>query len=172
MLFQPSTNLEGLASFFGLLSFCVWGRVSDYTEEALEFSNQQLVRQPGDQRNRSWERSIYGRNSKLANDFCVERGGLYVRCWGLLHEYRDVPKMLAGLTCLFEGLRRARTLTAAQGTGLCWAVPLNTDAQLEAGARVRELEEELMLEKDCWVSTTLLASGWKTRWENRIINWR
>lgn len=61
---------------------------------------------------------------------------------------------------------------AAQGTGLCWAVPLNTDAQVEAGARVRELEEELMLEKDRGVSTTLLASGWKTRWESRLINWR
>lgn len=110
--------------------------------------------------------------SQVGLHFCVERGGWYVRCCELWHEYRNVPKMLAGLTCLFEGLHRARTLMAAQGTGLCWAVPLNTDAQVEAGARVRELEEELMLEKDRGVSTTLLASGWKTRWESRLINWR
>ena len=44
---------------------------------------------------------------------------------------------------------------------------LDTDAQLQAEAQVRKLEE-LRLEKDVWVSTALLTLHWQTRWNNRI----
>ena len=44
---------------------------------------------------------------------------------------------------------------------------LDTNAQPEAEAQVRKLEE-LRLEKDVWVSTALLTSHWQTRWNNRI----
>ena len=51
-------------------------------------------------------------------------------------------------------------------------VQLATDAQLEAEARARKLEEELRLEKDVWVSSALFASGLAEKGESRIISWR
>ena len=51
------------------------------------------------------------------------------------------------------------------GLASIWAIPLDTAGQPEANAGVRKLEEELRLEKDGWVSTTLLVLGWLTRWE-------
>ena len=47
---------------------------------------------------------------------------------------------------------------------MCWhlvcAVQLTTNAQLEAEAAVRKLEDMLRLEKDVSLSTTLPASWW------------
>ena len=57
--------------------------------------------------------------------------------------------------CSKEGKRVA----AAVGWSPLWAVQVANDAQLEAKAQVTVLEEELRLEKDVWLSTTLLASG-------------
>lgn len=45
------------------------------------------------------------------------------------------------------------------GWPLLWAFRLAPDAQLEFEAQAKELEEELRLEKDMWLSTTLLTSG-------------
>lgn len=45
------------------------------------------------------------------------------------------------------------------GRPLLWATPLANNVQVEVEAQVRELEGELRLEQDVWVSTTLLALG-------------
>lgn len=50
-------------------------------------------------------------------------------------------------------------MAAIVGWPLLWAVWLNVDAPLEAEAQVRKLGEELKVEKDVQLSTTLLASG-------------
>lgn len=49
-------------------------------------------------------------------------------------------------------------MAATVGWSLPGAIQLVTDAQLEADAPVKKLEE-LRLEKGVWLSTTLLASG-------------
>ncbi len=74
---------------------------------------------------------------------------------GPLSRYWDVPKMLAGLICLFEELqevlcRKAKKGNAWLGGGLTSTVgsSVATDAQLEAEDLVRRLEEKLRLEKD------------------------
>ena len=73
---------------------------------------------------------------------------------GPLSRYWDVPKMLAGLMCLFEELqevlcRKAKKGNAWLGGGLTSTVgsSVATDAQLEAEDLVRKLEEKLRLEK-------------------------
>ena len=50
-------------------------------------------------------------------------------------------------------------MTATVGWPLLWVVQVATDAQLEAEAWVRKLEEELRLKKVVRLSTTLLALG-------------
>ena len=50
-------------------------------------------------------------------------------------------------------------MAATVGWSLLGAGQLATDAQLEAEAPVRKLEEELRLEKDVWVSAALLDLG-------------
>lgn len=49
-------------------------------------------------------------------------------------------------------------IIALMGWHLVWAVQLTTNAQLEAEAAVRKLEDILRLEKDVSLSTTLPAS--------------
>lgn len=84
---------------------------------------------------------------------------------GLLHEYGDAFKMLAALMHLFEKLHIAhcseegKHVAATVGWLLLWAVQQAIDAQTEAEAQVKKLEEELRLEKNVWFSTILLASG-------------
>lgn len=61
---------------------------------------------------------------------------------------------------------------AMQWAGLCCGSSAVTNAQLEAKAQVRKLEEERRLEKDTQFSTTLLALGLTDKkWESRI-SWR
>lgn len=48
-------------------------------------------------------------------------------------------------------------MAAAVDWLLQWAVQLATDAQLEAKAQIRKLEEQLRLGKDMQLFTTLLA---------------
>lgn len=50
-------------------------------------------------------------------------------------------------------------MAAIVGWLLLQAIWLAMNAQLEADAWVRKLEEELRLDKDMWLSTTRLASG-------------
>lgn len=81
--------------------------------------------------------------------------------------------MPAGLICSFEELHRTRS----NREGKCMAVPW---AGLSCGQfgwspmptwRLRpKLEEERGLEKDPWVSTTLLALGLVEKVESKVIN--
>ena len=48
---------------------------------------------------------------------------------------------------------------------------VGTDAQPQAEALIRKLEEELRLEKDVPLSTALLASRLTNKWERRV-SWR
>lgn len=50
-------------------------------------------------------------------------------------------------------------MVVAVGWPLLWADWLDTDAKLESKIQVRKLEEELRVEKDVWLPTTLLALG-------------
>ena len=67
--------------------------------------------------------------------------------WGLLHECGDVPRIPAGLMCLFEELqivhcgKEGKGMVAAVDWPLLWAVWLATDAQLKPEDPVRKLEE-------------------------------
>ena len=77
--------------------------------------------------------------------------------------YENTLKMLTGLMCLFEELlivhcsKEGKWMAAAVDWLLQWAVQLATDAQLEAKAQIRKLEEQLRLGKDMQLFTTLLA---------------
>ena len=57
-----------------------------------------------------------------------------------------------------------------RGLPLLWGVWLASDAQLEAEAQVRKMEEELSLEKDVQLSTTLLTSGLEDEVEEQHKN--
>lgn len=59
----------------------------------------------------------------------------------------------------------------AQWADLYSGQELGTDVHLGAETQVRKLEEELRLEKDMQLSTTLLALGPGTRWVSRL-SWR
>lgn len=83
---------------------------------------------------------------------------------GLLCEYKDTLKMLAALIQLFEEMHL--THCSGQGKHYCtlgwpqpWVVRLVINAQLEAEAPVRKLENKLRLEKDSWLFPTLPDSG-------------
>lgn len=82
---------------------------------------------------------------------------------GLTHNYGHALKMLAGRTRPFEELcighcsKEEKAWLASGGWPLLQAVQLDTDAQLQAEAQVRKLEE-LRLKKDVQMSTTPLAS--------------
>ena len=84
---------------------------------------------------------------------------------GLPHEYGDAPKVLGGFMHFFEELctvhyrKEGKQMAAAVGWSPLWAVWMATNTQLEAKAQGRKLEEELRLEKDVQLSTTLLALG-------------
>lgn len=82
---------------------------------------------------------------------------------GLLHEFREALKTLAGLKRLRNYELHTVTRKEPHGRNCGWA-PLTgnwlaTNFQLEAEARIRKLKKELKLEKDIRVPTTLLASG-------------
>lgn len=72
------------------------------------------------------------------------------------------PKTQAGLMYSFEELliayhgKEGKQMTAEVGWPLLWAIQLATNAQLEAESQLRNLEDELKLEKDLF--TALLAS--------------
>ena len=63
--------------------------------------------------------------------------------------------------------KEEKQMAAAVGWSLLWAVGLDTDAQLEAEAQVRELEEELRLETDMQLTTTLLTLGMAEKLEEQ-----
>ena len=84
---------------------------------------------------------------------------------GPLLEFGDTLKTSAGLMHFFGELHLAhcckegKQMVAAVGWPLLCAIWLAPDAQLEAEALVTNLQVELRLEKDMWLSTILLASG-------------
>lgn len=127
----------------------ILGLVSDYTWEIPEeLVNQYLLSQPGNRRNRSWERGIHGEfNSWVGSDLYVGRDDSYVDDCELLCEYRDALKMLDDLMHLFEELhiapmaKRGSTCLTQWAVFSCGQFPLATDAKLEAEAQVTKLEE-------------------------------
>lgn len=119
-----------------------------------QFLNQKLVSQPEDWRNSSWE-------------------------WGMKEEIRvgHQPLWKHGLVwyvCLrncAEGTMVKKNKWPCNGLASCGSSAV-TNAQLEAKAQVRKLEEEWRLEKDTQLSTILLALGViDKKWESRI-SWR
>ena len=66
---------------------------------------------------------------------------------------------------------KKENLRLRSGLGSAMGGSVVTDAQIEREVLVGKLEGGLWSEKDVWVSTTLAAQGWQTRWESRI-SWR
>lgn len=63
-------------------------------------------------------------------------------------------------------------MATSVGSPLLWEIRLALNAHLEAEAGGGKLEQGLKLEKDMKLSSTLLAQGWQTRRESRIISWK
>ena len=91
--------------------------------------------------------------------------------WGgpLLCDYQDAPQSSIWYDAFFFSPEKLfiahcgkewKWIIALMGWHLVWAVQLTTNAQLEAEAAVRKLEDILRLEKDVSLSTTLPASWW------------
>lgn len=91
-------------------------------------------------RNESWGRGIFGEHPKLAIDLCVGRGGPDAV------DHHVPPENTCGLNALAV-VRRARSrrggkhVVATVGWPFLGAVARALCAQLEAGARVRKLDE-------------------------------
>ncbi|OWK00463.1 PROS1 [Cervus elaphus hippelaphus] len=102
----------------------------------------------------------------------------------------NTVKMTTGGKVINDGLWNMDILVSVESMSVLWqrkqihgchsglastvGKSLNTDAQSEAEAQVRKLEEQ-RLEKDVWVSTALLTLRWQTRnwlWVCLHFDWR
>lgn len=153
LLNMPPVSLVLSASFFGLsLPSLSWSQFQISLKELPAVQSQQMVNQPGDRRNESWERSIFSRNPELAMDLGVESDAHILDACELKCVNTNSPKTLAGLMyfeyCTMALWWSKEKRDAKCGSPFLWTGQLTTEAQLEAETQVRNLDEELRLEKD------------------------
>lgn len=91
---------------------------------------------------------------------------------GLLHEFKDAVKTQASLMhlryCASCAIAKKRSKWLLQWAGLyCGQLGWTLMPQLEAQAQVRELEEEVRLETDMQLTTTLLTLGMAEKLEEQ-----
>lgn len=90
--------------------------------------------------------------------------------YGHFTKFCDQMHLFEELCIVYFG-REEKWMATAMDWPLVWAAEPDTNAQLKAEAQAIKMEEELRLEKNVWVSTTLLALelAYKMR-ESRTTN--
>ena len=118
-----------------------------------------------------WEKSWVGYQPLMWGGMAPYIGCLWTTVWVQGH-----PKNAGWLNTLVEELcivhcsKEGEGMAAAVGWSPLSAVQVVTNAQLEPEARVRELEEELRLEKNVWCPLLCWPRSWQTRWGSRTIS--